>query len=210
MFLPKVIEQQISRLVSLAREFDSHAESNEFWLRLRSLVKRILSADMIGRDTLWNQFEDLYTASSCIITTALHSHDYDLSQKQAISAFADQWQWTRELLRAHLSPTRSFFRLAELKLARSYHLNTHDLQVLSSLCLLPEEIEEVFEFVGGVKLRSDEKRNRKWLSTSDCIYEQTWRDCRFTFFYKFREPIRLLRAERESSLRDMENIPYFS
>lgn len=210
MFLPKVLEQHIGRLVGFTKEFDQPDASNEFWLKLRALLSVILSAELVDRDKFWMQFEDIYTASGSVITLALHSSDYNVSQKQAIAAFADHWQWTRELLRAHLNQSRSFFKPSELKFARNCHLTMHELYLLSTLCLLPGEIEEAFEFVAGVKLRCDEKKNRKWVGNIDCIYEQTWRDCRFTFFYRFREPVRLLRAERESSVNNMENIPYFS
>ncbi len=69
--------------------------------------------------------------------------------------------------------------------------------ILAPLALQPYEIKPVFEFLGAIKLRCDDKHRRVWVRVSDSVYIQSWQDYRFYIEYKKGEYVRLIGAERD-------------
>lgn len=197
MTLPKPLELQVQRLVVDAKQFDPQIEVCEFWLKLRELLSVTLHGDSKEREIAWCRFEALYTRLVGVSITALHGYYYSFAQKQMIESFLDQLQGTRELVRSIIARPRGSFKPAEVSFAAQNFLNGNDLLILAPLLLQPHEIKPIFEFLGAIKLRCDDKRRRVWAGGSDSVYIQSWQDCRFYIEYKKGEYVRLIGAERD-------------
>ncbi len=197
MFIPLLLERHSRDLALLANHFTQGTEVYDFWLRLRALLAEIVGESMLPQQLTYGRFEDIYTRSIHFLNNYLKKRDLTETQKEMIGAFLDHWQWTREALKQTIDSPRSFFTPAELKLARQYHLDNADLQKLSGLHLFGSEVEDVFEYVGGMKLRRDDRKTRMWVRNSDCCYTQTLRDFTFVVFYRKGQPVKLIKADRQ-------------
>lgn len=195
MSLPRLLEIHAQDLTTIAGKFNPGLERYKFWLQLREVFSLILNGGIQRQERAYYCFENVYRDSIPILQAAAYDLRYTKDQRDAINTFLDQWQGIRESLRETIPSRRSYFSPAEIKLARSNFLDGYDLQVLSGLCLLPAEMEDVFQFVSGMKLRCDLARTRVWQRNSDVVYSQTVRDCRVYVSYK-RGVVTLLRAER--------------
>ena len=204
MTLPKSLEQQVQCLVAEAKKFDPQIEVYEFWLQLRVLLSVILYGNAREREIAWRRFEAVYTKAVGVSITALHGQRYNSAQKHMIDSFLDHWQGARELVRSVIARPRRVFKPDDVSLAAQYFLDSNDLEILGALGLQPHEIKPVFEFIGAIKLRCDDKKRRIWHSVSDSVYIQSWQDCRFVISYKQGRFVRLISAERDFAAVELE------